>query len=264
MLSTHFVTGAPNWIDLGTPDIDRATTFYQGLFGWQWRSAGPGTGGYGFFQLDGRTVAGVMATPPEQGPPAWTVFFRTEDADATTGTARAVRGTVLAEPLDVLDRGRMAILTDRGGGAYGIWQPGRTEGFEVTGESGALVWVELYTRDIAAAAGYYHKVLGWETSSVAFPGGSYTCVNPAGQDEDTMFGGLVPLDEDPTEASGEPYWLPYFATDDPDAVCARATELGGTVRLAPLDLPDVGRVARLADPFGARFALLRPEPRRGG
>ncbi|MEU9332638.1 VOC family protein [Streptomyces sp. NPDC048290] len=263
MLSTHFVTGAPNWVDLGTADLDRATAFYQGLFGWQWRSAGPDTGGYGFFQLDGKTVGGVMPVTPEQGPPSWTVFFHTPDADRTTETARAVRGTVLAEPMDVMDQGRMAMLTDRGGAAYGIWQPGRMTGFETAGESGALVWVELYTRDIAGAAGYYHKVLGWETSSVSYPSGSYTCVNPAGQDEETMFGGLVPLDEDPTEAGGEPYWLPYFATDDPDRVCARAAELGGAVRLAAMDIPEVGRVARLADPSGARFAVLRPNPRRG-
>lgn len=28
MLTTRYVTGAPNWIDLGTPDIEGAATFY--------------------------------------------------------------------------------------------------------------------------------------------------------------------------------------------------------------------------------------------
>jgi predicted enzyme related to lactoylglutathione lyase len=45
-----------------------------------------------------------------------------------------------------------------------------------------------------------------------------------------------------------------------DAVADRTRERGGTVRLEPTDLPGVGRMARLADPHGARFAVLRPEP----
>ncbi len=67
MLTTRFVNGAPNWLDVGTSDIDGAISFYRDLFGWQFRSAGPDSGGYGFFQLAGRTVAGGMQTTSEQG-----------------------------------------------------------------------------------------------------------------------------------------------------------------------------------------------------
>ena len=59
MLTTRYVPGAPNWIDLGTPDTEIATAFYGPLFGWHFQSARPQAGGYGFFQLDGRTVAAV-------------------------------------------------------------------------------------------------------------------------------------------------------------------------------------------------------------
>ena len=52
MLTTRFVNGAPNWLDVGTPDIDGAISFYGGLFGWEFQSAGPDAGGYGFFVLD--------------------------------------------------------------------------------------------------------------------------------------------------------------------------------------------------------------------
>ncbi|MFJ6658106.1 VOC family protein [Streptomyces sp. NPDC091377] len=264
MISTHFVTGAPNWVDLGTPDIDRATAFYSALFGWRLQSAGPESGGYGFFQRDGRTVAGAMQTPPDQGPPVWTVYFQSPDADATAEAVGRAHGRVVSAPREVPDKGRVALLADRAGAPYGIWQPGRLKGLDVVGEHGTLVWAELHTPDIAAAAGFYNTVFGWETSSVSFPGGSYTCVNAAGQGEAAAFGGLVPLDDDPVESDAEPHWLPYFGTADPDTVCARATELGGTVRLAPLDLPDVGRIAKLSDPFGARFAVIRGEPRQTG
>ncbi|MER7777671.1 VOC family protein [Streptomyces sp. NPDC096191] len=260
MLTTRFVTGAPNWVDVGTTDFDASAAFYGGLFGWRFRSAGPEAGGYGFFELDGRIAAGGMETSSEQGPPSWTVYFQTPDAGATAQTSEQARGGVLAQPMEVKDKGTMAILADRAGLPFGVWQPARLPGLGVVGESGALCWVELHTADVAAAAAYYQSVLGLETSAVSFPGGSYTSVNPGGEGEDAMFGGVVPLADDPEPT--ETGWLPYFAVDDTDAAVARARELGGTVPMAATDIEGVGRVARIADPSGARFAVLEPMPRR--
>ncbi|MFG3515031.1 VOC family protein [Streptomyces bobili] len=262
MLTTRFVNGAPNWLDIGTTDIDRAAAFYGALFGWRFVSAGPDAGGYGFFQLDGRTAAGGMGSAPEQGPASWTVYFRTADADATCEAAEQAHGRVLFPPMDVMGQGTMAIIVDPAGVPFGVWQPGRLAGLDVAGEPGSLCWVELYTPDIAAAAAFYRSTLGLETSGVPFPGGTYTCVNPAGGGEESMFGGVVPLADDPTEAPHPPYWLPYVEVADVDAVVARAEELGGTVRLGGTDIEGVGRVARLADPDGSRFAVIRSEPRK--
>lgn len=261
MLTTRFVNGAPNWLDIGTSDMDRASAFYGALFGWRFVSAGPDAGGYGFFQLDGKTAAGGMRSAPEQGPPSWTVYFRTADADATCTAAERAHGRVLFPPMDVMGQGTMAIIADPAGVPFGVWQPGRLEGLDVAGEPGSLCWVELYTPDIAAAAAFYRAALGLETSGVSFPGGTYTCVNPAGGGEESVFGGVVPLAEDPTEAPYPAYWLPYVEVADVDAVVARAEELGGAVRMAATDIEGVGRIARLADPDGARFAVIRPEPR---
>jgi predicted enzyme related to lactoylglutathione lyase len=258
MLTTRFVNGAPNWIDVGTSDIDGAISFYGGLFGWRFQSAGPDSGGYGFFQLDGKTAAGGMQTTPEQGPPSWTVYFQTGDAEATAKAAEQAHGSVLMQPMDVMGEGHMAVLADKAGVPFGIWQPGRTKGVDVANETGALSWVELYTPDIAAAAWFYHETLGLETSAVPFPGGTYTCINPAGAGEDAMFGGIVPLAESPVEDS--PYWLPYFEVADTDATVTKAQELGGTVRVPATDIEGVGRFAKLTDPYGARFAVIKSAP----
>ncbi|GHA06644.1 VOC family protein [Streptomyces echinoruber] len=259
MLTTRFVNGSPNWVDLGTPDIEGATAFYGALFGWRFQSGGPETGGYGFFQRDGKTAAGGMPTAPEQGPPSWTVYFQSADAEATAKAAEEAHGRVLTQPVDVMDRGRVALLADRAGAPFGIWQPGRTRGLQIANETGSLCWVELYTPDIAAAAAFYHSVLGWETSAAPFPGGTYTCVNPAEGGEEAMFGGVVPLSDDPARESA-PYWLPYFEVPDTDEAVARAQEYGGTVRVPATDVEGVGRIARLTDPYGARFAVIRSVP----
>ncbi|MEV8031513.1 VOC family protein [Streptomyces sp. NPDC086182] len=262
MLTTRFVNGAPNWLDVGTADIDGATTFYGGLFGWQFRSAGPDAGGYGFFQVDGKTVAGGMQITDEQGPPSWNVYFQTADAEATAKAVEQAKGTVLMPPMDVMGEGHMAMLADEAGVTFGIWQPGRTKGLGMAGDPGSLCWVELYTPDIAAAAAFYDSVFGWNTSAVPFPGGTYTCINPAGTEEESMFGGVMPLADDPVEAKTGAYWLPYVEVPDTDAVVAKAQELGGTVRMPATDMEGVGRMAKLADPYGARFAVIKSAPQQ--
>ena len=96
-----------------------------------------------------------------------------------------------------------------------------------------------------------------ETSEVSFPGGMYTCVNPAEGGPDAMFGGMVPLAGDPSEAEAGAYWLPYFEVTDTDETVRKAQERGGCVRMPATDLTGVGRIAKLTDTYGARFALIK-------
>jgi predicted enzyme related to lactoylglutathione lyase len=212
------------------------------------------------FRLDGRTVGGGMTVTADQGAPAWTLYFRHTDADAATKAAEQAGGTVFLQPMDVLDQGRMAILADPGGASFGLWQPKQHKGFGHVTQDGGLNWVELYTPDVAAAKEFYGSVLGWGSFDVEFPGGSYTTVNAADTDESGMFGGIVPLDADPAEAQAGPHWTPYIHVPDVDATAAKAQELGGTVRSAPVSIPGVGRIAKLADPSGAAFAVIKGDP----
>ncbi|SCG06841.1 hypothetical protein GA0115255_121971, partial [Streptomyces sp. Ncost-T6T-2b] len=65
----------------------------------------------------------------------------------------------------------------------------------------------------------------------------------------------------PTAARG-PHWLPYFDVADVDATVAEAKRLGGTETLAAMEVPGVGKMANVADPYGAVFAVMKPEPRQ--
>jgi len=259
MLTRPFAAGSPNWTDLATPDIDEATGFYGGLFGWTFQSAGPEAGGYGMFQLDGKTVAGAMAVPPDQAPPSWSIYFQTPDAQVTAKAVTKGGGSVVLKPTDVMDIGRMSVFNDPSGAGFSAWQPGHNKGLGLVDQPGSLFWTELYTPDEAAAYGFYRSVFGWESLTMPMPGdgGSYRMVHPAGRSPDSMFGGLVPLGSDPLESDSSPHWLLYFAVDDCDAAVRTAERLGGTVRLAPTDIEGVGRFAKLTDPYGAEFAVMR-------
>jgi predicted enzyme related to lactoylglutathione lyase len=207
--------------------------------------------------LRGKPVAGMMPLMQEGQPPAWSTYVAVEDAEATAGKVRDSGGQVMAEPMDVMDLGRMAIFADPSGAVFGIWQAGTFPGAGFVNESGAVLWNELNTRDPDAAKDFYTGVFGWETRD--FGGGDppYLTVHPGGAERGV--GGIMDMrgrvpDEVPA------HWMVYFAVDDVDASAAKVKELGGAVTLEPTDIPQVGRVAIVHDPHGAHFAVIAPNP----
>ncbi|MFD3486317.1 VOC family protein [Streptomyces sp. NPDC058665] len=259
MLTTRYVQGSPNWADLATPDIEGAKSFYGGVLGWDHVSAGPEFGGYGMFQLNGKTVAGAMQLPVEQAPPSWTLYLQTADADATATAVQDNGGRVVNEPMDVRDLGRMTMCSDPAGADFATWQPGTNSGLEAVDGPGSLCWAELTTPDKDAATGFYGSVFGWESSTMPMPGGGgeYTMVHPAGKGPEGMFAGIVPSESDPTSDTTGPNWLLYFGTADCDAAVASSDRLGGTTVQEPTDIEGVGRFAVVHDPYGARLAFMQ-------
>ncbi|MEW2529194.1 VOC family protein [Streptomyces sp. NPDC047071] len=256
MLSTDFVNGAPNWLDLGSPDTAASAEFYGAVFGWDLQSAGPDAGGYGFFQLDGRTVAGLSPLAEEGASPAWTVYFQTPDADATARGVKKGGGRVRVEPFDVMDAGRMSCLTDPGGAEFAVWQPGAVQGLERASETHSLCWAELHTADPEAALACYRSLFGWRSQEMEIGERTYRVLSAAeGDRQEASFGGLVPFQGD----EEEPHWVPYFGVEDADAIVAVSQERGGSVLAPAADVPEVGRIAWIADPFGAPFAILKPD-----
>lgn len=258
MPSTDFPAGAPCWIDLGSPDPEAAAAFYGAVFGWTYRSAGPEAGGYGFLRLDDRTVGAVGPLTEEGASSAWTTYFHATDADATAKAVEQGGGSVRVAPGDVFEEGRMAQLTDPQGARFAVWQPGRNRGLDVVGEDGALVWAELHTTDPAAALAFYTALFGWRPQEFDAADRTYTVLaTAAGEDlREAGFGGVAPTMTPEQPAT----WTPYFAVADVDAVMERAVAAGGSVLVPAADVPRVGRLGWLADPFGAPFALIKGDP----
>ncbi|MFI5619543.1 VOC family protein [Streptomyces sp. NPDC051567] len=261
MLGTDFRTGSPNWIDLGSPDVPAAAAFYQAVLGWRFVSAGPDTGGYGFFQLDGETVAALGPLTEEGASSAWMPHFLTPDVRATTEAVRAHGGQVRREPVDAMGEGWPAQFTDPQGAQFACWQPGRTLGLRRTSAENTLVWVELHVPDPVADIAFYAALFGWRSAELPAPGMTYRVLSIAdGDQEDGSFGGAVPLAQG---SGGAARWVPYFAVADVDATTGAVAVNGGSVLVPGEDVPEVGRIAWVADRAGAVFALLKPAPRQG-
>src|SRR5215831_17062672 len=252
---TSYEQGTPNWVDLQTTDQAAAKAFYAGLFGWTYDDQPMGEGAvYSMAKLGDKDVAAIAPQSPELkaagAPPMWNTYIAVDSADDAAAKVEAAGGQVAMPPFDIMDAGRMTFVLDPSGAAVALWQANQHIGSSLVNEPGTVTWNELITTDPGAVK-FYEQVLGVTTSTMDMGTGEYTLFNVG----DNMVGGSTPP---PIEGIPN-HWHVYFAVDDADATAAKATELGGSVVVAPFDSP-VGRMAVLADPQGATFSVIKPAP----
>jgi len=254
---TSYAPGTPCWVELsGTPDVEASESFYRELFGWEMpeQPNSAELGGYRRAKKDGKDVAGVSPRMEDGQPTAWATYVSVADAAATAAKVAAAGGGQIAEPMDVVGLGTMAVFTDPAGAVFGVWQPGTFVGSELVNETGCFGWNELGTRDTAGAKEFYGSVFGWGHEDEASDRvGTYTVWKVG----DAMVGGMLDIEAAGVPAEVPPHWLVYFTVEDTDAAVEKAKAGGGDVRMDPIDIP-VGRFAVLGDPHGAVFAVLQP------
>jgi predicted enzyme related to lactoylglutathione lyase len=245
-----YAEGVPSWVDVSTPDTEKASAFYSALFGWEVPDLPPEAGGYKIAQIGGKSIAGIG---PQQapGPSAWMTYVNVADADATAAKVSANGGQVFAPPFDVMDVGRMGIFADPAGAVFGIWQPRSHKGAGLVNEPNTFVWNELVTTDTETSRAFYGAVFGWNGDTHGSGVGDYTEWKVDG----APVGGMM---EKPATMPAEipSHWLVYFAVDDTDKAVERIGELGGGVLQAPMDI-EPGRFAVVQDPAGAVFGIIK-------
>ncbi|MFL5824745.1 MAG: VOC family protein [Solirubrobacteraceae bacterium] len=237
------------WHEQVSSEPGQAEDFYTQLFGWGTEVFKPGEIDYTMISSGGRSH-GAFATAMEGAPPPhWLSHIAVENLDETIEKATAAGGRIAAGPFEMGDVGRMAIIGDPQGAYVSAYQP-LNDG---PVPEGVFIWDELGTTDADGAQRFYEEVFGWTTQDMGPDYGGYRVFNRG----ETGIAGLMTL----PDASLPPHWHPYVSVEDPDAIAAQAGELGGSTLAAPMDVPNVGRIAILQDPQGATFGILRPEPR---
>lgn len=246
--------GTPTWIDLMTPDIDVARSFYQAVFGWEYDMSGPEFGGYTTARLGTRMTAGIMGSQPDAPPmpTAWSLYFATDTIEAAVNQAAHLGGKVVFPVMKVGTFGSMATCADPTGAVFSFWQADAHVGFQVTDEPGAAIWYELYTSHAAQARDFYTALLG-ATAEEMLGNLEYYVLKQG----DTMLGGIMQID--PSWGEFHPQWVTYFAVANADETMAMVTEHGGKV-MSPIDDTPFGRIAALMDPGGATFKIVEPPP----
>ncbi len=244
---TSYAPGTFSWSDLQTDDLERAKRFYGDLLGWSYEDLPIGDGSvYSMAKVQGHSVAGLGERQDKSIPPHWNCYVTVEDADASAARAAELGATLLAEPFDVFDAGRMAAFADPQGAVLSVWQPRENIGAGLVNVPGALTWNDLVTPDVEASSGFYSALFDWEIAEVAGSNGQYWSITNGGR----LNGGMLPIVE-----GGHPAWNLYFACENVDATLARANELGGQTFMGPMDVPNGSRFAILRDPSNAVFSV---------
>lgn len=118
---------------------------------------------------------------------------------------------------------------------------------------GDYIWYELLSDDADAAQRFYGDVVGWTVSASGQPGMDYRILDAG----DGQAGGLMQLTPEMRDGGARPAWLGYVGVPDVDAAVADWTAAGGSVRMPAMDIPEVGRMAMLADPDGVPVYVMR-------
>jgi hypothetical protein len=206
---------------------------------------------YSMAQLEGYNVAGLGPLDPgmqQQGvPPSWSSYVKHDDVDGVARRATAAGGTVIFPPLDVMDAGRMTMIQDPTGAAFGVWQPGNHIGAQLVNIPNTLCWTELQVPTLEAARPFYAAVFGWtydedENGYVTAKAG------------DRAQAGMMQFTEQMTNVP--PNWTIYFLVDDVETAAARAGDLGGTLLFPVMPAGEIGKFCAVQDPQGAIFSII--------
>jgi predicted enzyme related to lactoylglutathione lyase len=270
----NYPPGVTCFVDTERADVDAAIAFYGGLFGWTFEDRLPPDARARFVmaQFDGLTVAGIASAPSESASPAWNTYISVESADAIVPRVKDAGGSVLVEPFDVGPAGRTAVFADPEGAAFRVWQAGRTHGAQLVNAPGSWNWSDLETRDLEAAKAFYTAVFGWEYGTVDFGQGPAAMIRVPGYGEHLEalnpgtlarhkehgapegFSDAIGWMQAPGNPDGPARWAVTFTVADVDDTAGRTADLGGTVLVAPFDVPYV-RLAVVRDPDGATIAI---------
>lgn len=252
----RYPTGTCCWWDIAVLDQDRAVAFYQAVFGWtSVEMPAPEGSRYTIFRHDGRDVAAAYPleeTLRAQGvPPHWLTYVAVDRVEDAVEQAAALGGTVMVPRFEVEPHGRGAVLQDPTGAPFAVWEAGTTAGAAVLDQVGAVCWSELASRDAPRSAAFFTQLFGWTTEDRPVEGMEYAYFLRG----ETPAGGLLQMTKEWGDVPS--HWMTYVQVADCEATAARVAEAGGTVCVAPTEIPGVGTMAVINDPDGAVFSVLQ-------
>ena len=125
---------------------------------------------------------------------------------------------------------------------------------------GSHIWYELITPDPDGAKAFYDAIVGWDVEAQPAGEMDYRMINRSGGG---FAGGVTRLTGEMQSHGARPVWLGYIGVDDVDQSVAAVQQGGGKALMPAFDIPNVGRIAMVADPQGNPFYIMKPKPPEG-
>lgn len=243
----------PCWIELVTTDPQRAREFYAGLFGWEYEvHQASRVDEHVIAFREGFPVASIRTAA--RGASEWRLFLATGDCARATREAEEHGAKVTVPSTHVSGVGTKVVMLGPSDAEFGLLQPEESWQFDV-GLPGTLMWAELVTIRAQTADQFFHELFDY--SSEQFGTDHQLDYSVWYLGDESVLARVSMLRDYITEGS-RPHWLMYLGVDQDvgtEELVRRAISLDGRVRVDPYD-SQLGRVAVLRDPTGARFAVV--------
>ncbi len=251
MSEQSYTPGRVVWRELMTTDVKRAQAFYSEQFGWKFEAFNMGPGmDYDMVKLGDKTFGGLWQIQPgTPGPSTWMSYVSVADVDTTARLAVENGGKVVHGPGDIPNVGRFVVLADFAGAMICAFKSSMGDPTPAMPGAGEFCWETLSTTDLARAEAFYGKVFGWKT----IKGGDGGI--PVFSVDETPRGMVADLQK---AQNFPPNWMTYVVVDKIEPATERASKLGGKVLVPLIEIPQVGRIALIADPTGAPLGLYQP------
>jgi len=231
------------WNDLLTNDLNTAKDFYSRLFGWTFAELGR----YTVVQNNGRNIGGMVELQSDPDNPSaarWLCTLSVDDVDAAVALFIDEGGTVNEGPLELLNRGRGALVRDPQGAQLVLLHANDGDPEDAEPAMGSWLWHELWSNNAEASLTFYQKLAGYDFDGDAT---DYLVLIR----ENQWRAGIRFLDDSELEMR----WVPVVRVVDTKAIAENAVQLGGEIRVAPRPTESGGSVALLVDPSGARVII---------
>ena len=242
--SGKWLNGKVVWHDLVTPDLEGAKSFYGGLFGWTFDDV---SDDYTVVTNGGRLIGGMAQLKSPDYTSYWVPLVSVDDVDRAVDATVAAGGERLVKSFNVPGRGRVGVLRDPRGAAFGVVKTTQGDPVDRVPAVGDWIWNEVWTDDVAASGSFYQKRLGYDLKEETVDGVEHTLLTT----EIVPRVGLVKK-SDPEIPN---LWVAYVRVADVEATVAKARSVGEPLLLAPTMEVRNGRVAIIADPHGAGFVV---------
>lgn len=239
------------WHDLLTVDVEAAEDFYGSLLGWSFKKQGR----YNVILNKDKAVGGIVevkAKDKEVHAARWLVSLSVPDVEKAVVLVRRAGGIVHEGPVDLVNRGRGALIRDPQGAQLVLLHALGGDPEDVDPEIGSWLWVELWSSDIQDSLAFYEELGGYE--SVTWED-DYHLLKKDGK----WRGGIRFIPEEDIEMR----WVPTVRVADTVVTSRYAEMLGGKVLVEPGDVSQNESAALIEDPAGALFVVQRWEKYSG-
>ena len=115
------------WADLSTPDPEKASKFYSGLFGWGMMKDSKDPSGYIHIKNGEDFIGGILPVSHRDpnSPPHWLPYIQVDDANAATSKAGQIGGKILMPPRTMPEVGTWSVIADPQGAALALIKSAR-------------------------------------------------------------------------------------------------------------------------------------------